>query len=229
MQAILVAPDPEDRDFLGYVLRQVGLTVGRAADLGQVKVMAEEQPVDFVLAAVADSVTLVREIRDVRMDTQAPLVLLLETVTEARHCELLDAGVDLVLRRPYSPRLLSRYARMLLNRARAVPATVLPTIKADGISLDPATRAVTVNGRETESLTPLEFRLLYVLMANEGQVLPVETIVERVWGYSGEGNRELVRGLVRRLRRKIEPDPNQPRFIHNLPGVGYRFVERKSA
>jgi DNA-binding response OmpR family regulator len=69
----------------------------------------------------------------------------------------------------------------------------------------------------------LEFRLLYVLMVNRGQVIPVDVIVERVWGYTGQGSRELVRGLVSRLRRKIEPNPHEPRFIQNVPGVGYRF------
>jgi two-component system response regulator MtrA len=53
--------------------------------------------------------------------------------------------------------------------------------------------------------------------------LPTEVIVERVWGYSGEGNRELVRGLISRLRHKIEHNPNQPRLIETLPGIGYRF------
>jgi DNA-binding response OmpR family regulator len=54
-------------------------------------------------------------------------------------------------------------------------------------------------------------------------VAPLDVIVERVWGYTGQGNRELVRGLVSRLRRKVEPDPGAPRFIQNVPGVGYRF------
>ena len=69
--------------------------------------------------------------------------------------------------------------------------------------------------------------LLYVLMTNEGQVMPVEELVEKVWGYTGEGNRDLVRGLVRRLRKKIEPESDRKKpdnhLIQNLPGVGYRF------
>jgi DNA-binding response OmpR family regulator len=60
-------------------------------------------------------------------------------------------------------------------------------------------------------------------MVNRGQVIPVDTIVERVWGYSGQSSRELVRGLVSRLRRKIEPDPHYPQFIQNIPGIGYLF------
>jgi DNA-binding response OmpR family regulator len=104
-----------------------------------------------------------------------------------------------------------------------VPTFVLPPLNITEIQLDPDTRIVTVRGEEPRRLTQLEFRLLYVLMVNRGQVIPVDTIVERVWGYSGQSSRELVRGLVSRLRRKIEPDLHNPRFIQNIPGVGYLF------
>jgi len=65
------------------------------------------------------------------------------------------------------------------------------------------------------------------LMTNPDWVIPIDTIVERVWGYSGAGNRELVRGLVRRLRRKIEPHPYKHRYIQNTPSVGYRFISEE--
>jgi DNA-binding response OmpR family regulator len=71
-------------------------------------------------------------------------------------------------------------------------------------------------------LTHLEFRLLHELMIHQGQILTTEVIVDRVWGYS-EGDRELVRGLVSRLRAKVEPDPRKPRFVITVPGVGYTF------
>jgi DNA-binding response OmpR family regulator len=61
-------------------------------------------------------------------------------------------------------------------------------------------------------------------MTNRGQVIPTDVIVERVWGYAGEGERDLVRGLVSRLRRKMEPNPDQPRYIETVQGVGYRFI-----
>ena len=60
-------------------------------------------------------------------------------------------------------------------------------------------------------------------MIHRGQVLPAEILVEQVWGYTGEGERDLVRGLIRRLRAKIEPDPSQPRFILTIAGIGYTF------
>jgi DNA-binding response OmpR family regulator len=74
-------------------------------------------------------------------------------------------------------------------------------VSASGISLDPETRTVHLPDKASKHLTLLEFRLLYILMTNTNQVLPIDMIVERVWGYEGHGNRELVRGLVRRLRR----------------------------
>jgi DNA-binding response OmpR family regulator len=62
-------------------------------------------------------------------------------------------------------------------------------------------------------------------MMHRGQVLPTESIVERVWGYSGQGDRELVRGLISRLRAKLETDPRNPYYILTVPGVGYSFRE----
>ncbi len=79
--------------------------------------------------------------------------------------------------------------------------------------------------RPSKRLTHLEFRLLYTLMINRGQILPTDTIVERVWGYSGQGDRELVRGLISRLRAKVKLDPRNPSYILTVPGVGYSFLE----
>jgi len=91
--------------------------------------------------------------------------------------------------------------------------------------LDPTTRTVEVSGKTGQRLTHLEFRLLYTLMVNRGQVIPTETLVERVWGYTGKGDRDLIRGLVSRLRTKTEVDPRNPQFIITVPGVGYSFKE----
>lgn len=223
MQAIVIATNPEDRDFLSFVLRHAGLAVAQTAEAQHVTSALRDHPVDLIALVLDPRLAAVAEVVDVRGFTQAPIILLVERLTEGEHCALLDAGADIVLERPVSPRILSRYSRMLLRRAGTVPATVLPVIVAGILSLDPTTRQVRQPGHEHQRLAPLEFRLLYLLMTNQGQVIPIDTIVERVWGYSGDGNRELVRGLVRRLRLKIEPDPSGPQFIENLPGVGYRF------
>jgi DNA-binding response OmpR family regulator len=80
-----------------------------------------------------------------------------------------------------------------------------------------------VGEREPKRLTQLEFRLLYTLITHVGQIIPAEQLVEHVWGYAGDGNRELVRGLVQRLRSKVEVDPRHPDYIITEVGIGYYF------
>jgi DNA-binding response OmpR family regulator len=111
----------------------------------------------------------------------------------------------------------------LLRRTAGVPFFSLPTISRGEITLDPSERTVQIGQLPSRRLTQLEFRLLYTLILHPDQVFPAETLVEHVWGYSGRGDRDLVRGLIRRLRSKIEPNPKSPRYIQTVPRVGYVF------
>ena len=224
MRALVVAQDPEDRDFHSFVLRRTGLDVSGREVLSDPAEILGKPPVDLIFLTDDGQPALTRLIEDLRTQSPAPIILLADAPSEDVQCAWMDAGVDLVLKRPLSPRILSRYVRMLLRRAGTVPASVLPILQIGGLRLDPTARTVTVEGREEQRLSPLEFRLLYLLMTNRGQVIPADVIVERVWGYSGAGNRELVRGLVRRLRRRISPEPDAHQYIQNVPGVGYRFL-----
>ncbi|MCI0396166.1 MAG: response regulator transcription factor [Chloroflexi bacterium] len=223
MQAVVVAGNQEDRDFLSFVLRYAGLAVATSADLQRISATLVERPVDLIVVSAVNNPALVKNIEATRSTSQAALLVLVDHLTEEQHVTLLEAGADLVLERPVSSRVLSRYAWVFLRRAAELPAFALPALELDEIVLDPATRIVTMPHCEPQPLTQLEFRLLYVLMTNRGQIIPTEVIVEHVWGYTGEDNRDLVRGLVRRLRRKIELDPDHPRFVQNVPGLGYRF------
>lgn len=223
MQAILVGHNPEERDILTYTLKHVGLSVATSSDLQRVATKWLERPSDIVVVAWHQSQDLLADVTSLRAVTQVPLLLIINQTTEDRLCNLLSNGADLVLMRPAAPRIIAEYTRVLLRRTRTVPTFVLPRLNVEAIQLDPDTRVVTVHGQEPRRLTQLEFRLLYVLMVNRGQVIPVDTIVERVWGYTGQGSRELVRGLVSRLRRKIEPDTRNPRFIETISGIGYLF------
>lgn len=224
MQAIVVAPNQEDRDFFNYTLRYAGLAVATTTALQPVTASLPARPVDLILVALEENLKTLSELENLRSVTSAPLVVVVDSLSENQYCALLDAGTDLVLSRSVSPRILTRYVQGLLRRAQAVPALMFPRLEVAGIVLDSATRTITVRGRKPQRLTQLEFRLFYLLASNPDQVLPTETIVERVWGYSGHGNRELVRGLIRRLRRKVESGHDHPHFIHNIPGVGYSFA-----
>jgi two-component system response regulator RegX3 len=223
VQAIVIAHHQEDGDLLSYLLRQTGLAVAVSRDAQRVIPTLKERPVDFLLISVSHDPQLAETVRSVRQVAQIPLLVVVDPLSEDEHCDLLDAGVDMVLERPCSMRVLARYMRRLLSRTTNVPPSVLSNITCNGCELSPTQRTVLVQGK-TERLTQLEFRLLYILMTNPGHVFTAEELVERVWGYSGDGNRGLVRGLVRRLRRKIEPIPEEPQLIENLPGVGYRFA-----
>jgi DNA-binding response OmpR family regulator len=223
MQAFLIAGDSDEREVLTFVLRHAGLAVSPSGDLARILANWTELPADLIILAGGEAAEVEAQIASVRGVTEVPLVVLVDAPAEARLLALLRGGADVVLPRPVSPQLLAEYARVVLRRSGAVPAFMLPRLDLEEISLDPATRTVVVSGRDPCRLTQLEFRLLYVLMTNREQVIPTEAIVERVWGYAGEGDRDLVRGLVSRLRHKIEPDPDKPRFIETLSGVGYRF------
>ena len=223
MQAIVIAHNQEEREFFSYTLRHVGLSVARTAEIILVSSSLVANPVDLILFAPSVDAPLLDEIAAIRAISQAPLFLLIDALVEDVYCEALDAGVDLILRRPLSARVLSRYARVFLRRSGSVPASMLASLTVGQVQLDPSLRILKRGDGEPSHLTPLEFRLLYVLMTNADQVIPTDVIIDRVWGYSGDGNRELVRGLVGRLRRKVEPDPQNPTIIHTHLAIGYRF------
>lgn len=223
MQAILVTADPDERDIYTFALRHAGLAVSADRDLAQVTATWLDRPADIIIADGRGGKPTTRDIAALRAATDVPLILMVDQWTETSEVELVRAGVDLILVRPVSSVLLGVYAQSLLRRAGAAAAFAVPSLDLGEVSLDPATRSVRLAKGEPRRLTQLEFRLLYLLITNRGQVLPTELIVERVWGYSGEGDRDLVRGLISRLRRKIEVDPDQPLYIQTVPGVGYLF------
>jgi len=227
MYALLLAQDADEKAVLSLVLQRAGLAVTTSNDLERALRTWPERPADLILLALSDDDPLA-DVRRIRAETTVPVALIVSQVGEETHYELLEAGADLVVPRPFSARLLIAQMRALLRRAGGVPLSSLPTLTLADLTLDPATRTVQVTGQPSRRLTHLEFRLLYVLMINRGQVLPTETIVEQVWGYTGEGDKELVRGLVRRLRTKVEPDPGNPRYILTVPGIGYSFNQGKS-
>lgn len=224
MQAILVTADADERDILTFVLRHAGLAVSASIDLEQVTATWLERPADLIVVAGETGKGLAKDIAALRGATEVPLILLLDDVGESTHVALVRTGVDLVLMRPVSPLLLAAYAQSVLRRAGAAAAFGVPTLDLHEIALDPTTRSVRLADAVPRRLTQLEFRLLYLLMTHRGQVLPTDLIVERVWGYSGEGDRDLVRGLISRLRKKIEADPDSPVYIQTVPGIGYLFA-----
>lgn len=221
MYAMLLAQNADEKAVLSLVLQRAGLAVTTATGLERAMQSWLERPADLVLLALEGDA--LAHVHRVRAETEVPVVMIVDPLSERVHFDLLEAGADLVVARPFGIRLLLAQVRALLRRAGNVPLSTLPTLSGGGLSLDPADRTVQVGGQPSRRLTHLEFRLLYTLMIHPGQTLPTEIIVERVWGYSEEGDKELVRGLVSRLRAKVEPDPRNPRYVVTVSGVGYAF------
>jgi DNA-binding response OmpR family regulator len=222
MYALLLAQNSDEKAVLSLVLQRAGLAVTTESNLERALQIWSEKPADLILSSL-HSDDILADIHRIRSKTAVPIVLITAQIDEDLYYELLETGVDLVIPRPFSTRLLIAQVRAFLRRAGGMPLFSLPTLSLADLTLDPATRTVQVTDQSPRRLTHLEFRLFYTLMTHRGQILPTETIVEQVWGYSGRGDRDLVRGLVRRLRTKVEPDPRHPRYILTVPGVGYSF------
>ena len=226
LQAMLVAPDAEELAIIARVLQRVGLNVLRAIDLEKAINKWGTTPLDMMLICY-DGRVILEQVHRLRGITEVPLITITDEITEVMHVALLDAGVDLVIQRPFSARLLREQSNALLRRATGMPLATLPTLTVDTITLDPATRTVQTMGATPKRLTHLEFRLMYTLMMHKGQIMSPQQLVERVWGYEGDKDRDLVRGLVRRLRIKIESDPKDPHYLVTHQGIGYVFMPQE--
>jgi DNA-binding response OmpR family regulator len=224
MQALLFAFHQEESAVISLLLQQAGFIVNSAKRLEAAVENWPEQPLDLICIVLdSEAEKEIPTIKQLRGHAVVPMLVIMDPAAEGVEVALLEAGVDLVVFRPYGLRSLLARVRALLRRTAGMPFHSLPTMTQNGLALDPSNRTVQVEEMEPQKLTQLEFRLLYTLMIHVGQIIPAENIVEHVWGYSGEGNRELVRGLVQRLRSKVEPDKRAPRYIMTEKGIGYYF------
>jgi DNA-binding response OmpR family regulator len=223
MYALLLAHNADESAVLRLALQRAGFASRVTTDLKQAVHDLQEQPTDLILLSFKDSIPL-ELIHEIRAKMEAPLVVISIPIGEDLNVELLEAGVDLVIFRPYSARLLIAQLRGLVRRATGASIHNLPSFTLGDLTLDPSVRTLAIRGTSPKHLTRLEFRLLYTLMIHSGQVLTPETLVEQVWGYDGRGDRDLVRGLIKRLRDKVEPEDSDPRYILTVPGVGYKLA-----
>jgi len=222
MQAMLFAFHPEESSFLSMLLKQAGFEVHVTKYIKPSVENWPEQPLDLLcLVLENDHQNNINTIKQLRGHTVVPMVVITEPLTEDAEIALIEAGVDLVVTRPFGFRLVISRIKALLRRTVGVPFHGLPIMTRGSLVVDPSHRTVRIEENENKKLTQLEFRLLYVLMTHPGQIIHTDNIVEHVWGYSGDGNRDLVRGLVQRLRSKVELDKRNPKIILTEKGIGY--------
>ncbi len=224
MNILIVGDDVKSVNVLTFILRQEGYDVNSVVDRAQAEQDWADQLTDLLVLdqEIIDN-ALLRRIESVRGASSISMLLLANAMSEEDIIRAFDAGIDDYLNKPYSFRMLLAHVNAQLRRARVVPSTLVPDLTAANLSLDPERHTVMLPNGLVRQLTNLEFRLLYCLMVNRGHVLTTETIIEKVWGYTGEGDRNLLKSLISRLRAKIEPSPREPKLITTVPGVGYTF------
>ena len=161
-------------------------------------------------------------IRDLRAWSDVPILVLSARSHENDKIQALDVGADDYLTKPFGVGELRARARALLRRQSRGGEGATPIIEFGDVQVDLSRRVVT-RGGEAEHLTPIEYRLLGVMLANTGKVMTQRHLLRDVWGPSSVESNHYLRVYVSHLRQKLEDDPTQPKYLLTETGVGYRF------
>ena len=220
---LVIEDETPIRRFLRASLTEEGYRIEEATTGEEGIKKASAQPPDLVILDLGlpglDGQGVLRRLREW---LTAPVIILSARDQEKQKVEALDAGADDYLTKPFGMGEL--LARMRTALRHAQPRTTEGTILQVGdLRIDLSARTVTRQG-EPVHLTPLEYKLLVLLMKDAGKVLTHRQLLRDVWGPHDVQENHYLRVFVATLRRKIEPDPTQPRYILTEQGVGYRFA-----
>ena len=208
-----------------FSLQQQHLNVLLESDPLQAVRRCEVDAPDLIILDInypeADTRELVRSLHH---DFLAPILVLTPVHSEAHVIELYKAGADDCLYKPVSPSLFQAKVKVWLRRFGSLSADDINPLKVGTLQLFPSEKLVMLKNGGAVQLTNLELRLLYYLMNRPGQIVTIEELNQRVWGYADEADNTMLKNVVYRLRRKIESDPANPLIIQTISGVGYRLA-----
>jgi two-component system KDP operon response regulator KdpE len=222
---LIIEDDTDLVKALDLYLSRAGYSVATATNgLEGLQKLYNEHP-DIVLLDIAmpkmDGWEVCRRIREM---SDVPIVILTARVQEDERVKGLKLGADDYVVKPFSLKELEARLEAVLRRSRgAKPVKEGIVFANEELVIDADRLMVTRNGQHVD-LTPTELRLLLLLAENESRVLTHRQILERIWGAEYADDVDYVKLFVYRLRRKIEADPENPRYILSERGIGYRFV-----
>ena len=231
-RVLVVEDEPNIRELVCLHLGLEGYTCDGLGDGREALERAEAERYDLLVLDVMipglDGLTLCRAVRNGRANQDVPILMLTARREESDKVVGLESGADDYLTKPFGVRELVARARALLRRPRQAaieqsggeesPVTV------HGVAIDPARRRVRVDGRDVD-LTDQEFRLLHLLATHAGIVFSREALLARIWRGDTFVTVRSVDTLVKRLRRRLEPDAAHPRYLLTVWGVGYKFAD----
>jgi DNA-binding response OmpR family regulator len=222
MKVLIVDDDLALADVVSFTMRRAGFEVINAHD-GQeaLEQWEAENPDLIILDLNLPKLDGLKVCQRIRSQSNTPIIILSVRGEEDDVVNGLEIGADDYIVKPFSPRQLVARTEAVLRRSTAAPVSHGP-INAGDLTLDPSRSEVLRNEQFLAKLTRLECRLLETMMINQGQVLPTDSLIDSVWGPSA-GDRVMLKQLVYRLRKKIEPNPSEPIYLKTISGVGYTF------
>jgi DNA-binding response OmpR family regulator len=229
---LVVEDEPNIRELVCLHLGLEGYACDGLADGREALARAEAERYDLLVLDVMipglDGLAVCRAVRNGRVNRDVPILMLTARREESDKVVGLESGADDYLTKPFGVRELVARARALLRRPRQVAVEAVSdgeqTVTVHGVEIDPARRRVRVNGHEVE-LTDQEFRLLHLLATHAGIVFSREALLGKIWRGDTFVTVRSVDTLVKRLRRRVEPDPAHPRYLLTVWGVGYKFAD----
>ena len=222
-RVLVVDDDPKTVELVRLYLEREGYEVACAFDgVEALRAAQEGQPHLIVLDLMLPGVDGLSVCRRIRATSTVPIIMLTARTTERDKLAGLDLGADDYVTKPFSPRELVARVRAVLRRVDDDLPRGPVEVEAGPVRVHLARRECTVAGRPV-ALTPTEFRILAALVREPGRVFTRDQIIERVLGYEFEGTERTVDVHILNLRRKVEPEPNRPRYLKTVYGVGYKF------
>ncbi len=221
---LIVEDDPNTVELVRLYLGRDGHKVLDASEgFEGLRLARESHPDLVILDLMLPGLDGMEICRILRQESDVPIVMLTARVEEDDRLAGLDLGADDYVTKPFSPRELAARIRAVLRRTTKGDVDRGPAeIRHGDITANLRLRAITV-GETAVRLTPTEFRLLVLLMREPGKTFTREEIMDKVFGYDFDGFDRAVDAHVSNLRRKLEADPQKPRYIHTIYGMGYRF------
>ena len=218
MKLLLVDDDADMLAVVMFALRQAGFPIVSASSFGAaISTFRAERPDLAILDINLPGGSGFELCGLIRRESRIPVMMLTARGEESDLVRALELGADDYLTKPFSPRTLIARVKALLRRAGLEGGT---QTRVGEFSLDPDMLTFHIGDRAIK-VTPLESRMLQLLLANAGQVVHTERLLVHVWGHRGGGDRQLLKQLVHRLRGKIGDDSEKSRWLQTIPSVGY--------
>lgn len=222
---LLVDDEKEIRDAIEIYLKNEGITVLKASDGLEALDILMEQTVHLILMDIMmpnlDGISATYKIREQK---NIPIIMLTAKSEDTDKILGLQIGADDYITKPFNPMELVARVKSQLRRYVTLGTFdgVKKKIDLHGLTLDQEAKEVAVNG-ESVKLTPIEYKIVVLLMKNAGRVFSIAEIYESVWKEPGYNAENTVAVHIRKIREKIEVDPKNPRFLKVVWGIGYKM------